>query len=101
MTNKVNDLKNTQQVHKDIQQYGVEHRTIMNFTPIMAAVYAGNLALINEILVLGPRLDAKDSLSRNPLQLALYQAIDSDKEHMKILANMLNFFLFLDICLLS
>jgi len=79
--------KNAQQVHKDIQLYGIEHRTTMNFTPIMAAVYAGNLELINEILVLGPRLDAKDSLSRNALQLALYQAIHRGKEYIKTLAN--------------
>ena len=79
-------LKNTQAVHKDIQIYGIDHRSAMNFTPLMSAIYTGNLVLINEILDIGPSLEAKDLLSRNPLQIAIYQAIRSKKDNADVLA---------------
>ena len=79
-------IKNTQPVHKDIQLYGVDHRTAMNLTPLMSAVYTGNLDLIHEILNIGPSLEAKDSLSRNALQIAIYQSIRSTKNQATTLA---------------
>ena len=79
-------IKNSQGVHKDIQMYGIDHRTTMNYTPLMAAIHAGNVNLIHEILEMGPSLEAKDSLFRNPLQLAIYQTINSEKNLTSMLA---------------
>ena len=79
--------KNHQAVHKDMQIYGVDHRTAMNFTPLMAAIYVGNVNLIHAILELGPSLEATDSLYRNPLQLAIYQTIHSQKNLSPMLAS--------------
>ena len=78
--------KYSQTVHKDIQMYGVDHRTSMNYTPLMAAIHVGNVNLIHEILEMGPSLEVKDSRFRNPLQLAIYQTIDSEKNLVSMLA---------------
>ena len=43
----------------------------------MAAIHAGNVNLIHTIFEMGPSLEAKDSLFRNPLQLAIYQTSQS------------------------
>ncbi len=83
-------IKNSQMVHKDIQMYGVDHRMAMNYTPLMAAIHAGNVNLINEIIEMGPSLEVKDSLFRNPLQLAIYQTIDSGKNLAPMLAAVYN-----------
>lgn len=80
-------IKNSKAVRQDIQMYGINHRTVMNFTPIMAAIYTGNVNLIHEILEMWPSLEVKDSLFRNPLQLALYQTIYSEKNLAPMLAS--------------
>lgn len=80
-------IKNSQAVHKEIQMYGIDHRTAMNYTPLMAAIHAGNVNLIHEILEMGPSLEVKDSLFRNPLQLAIYQTIYSQKNLVPMLAS--------------
>ena len=79
-------LKNSQAVFKDIQMYGIDHRTTMNFTPLMAAIHVGNINLIQKIIEMGPSLEAKDSLYRNPLQLAIYQTIYAEKNLSPMLA---------------
>lgn len=79
--------KNSKAVHQDILWYGIDHRTNMNFTPLMAAIYTGNQSLIHEILDMGPSLDLRDSLFRTPLQLAIYQTIHSKKNLAPVLAD--------------
>jgi len=83
-------IKNTQAVHRDIQMYGLEHRTVMNLTPLMAAIYSGNIKLINEVIDLGSSLEQKDSLGRNPLQFALHRAISDEKNRMNMLSEIYN-----------
>ena len=78
-------LKNTGQVHRDIQMYGIDHRTAINLTPLMSAIFTGNVELINELLPFNPSLEAKDTLSRNALQIAIYQAVSCEKKYIPVL----------------
>jgi ankyrin repeat protein len=80
-------IKNSTAVLKEIQTYGVDHRTVMNFTPLMSAIYAGNINLVHQILEMGPSLELKDSLNRNPLQLAIFQTVFSEKNLAPMLAS--------------
>ena len=63
---------------KDILQqcdrHGVDHRTAMNQTPLMAAAAAGNVALAEALLARGADPDCTDHLGRNALHWALLEA---------------------------
>lgn len=65
--------------HKDIlrqcDKHGVEHRTPMNQTPLMAAAAAGNVALIEALLARGADTGAIDHLGRNALHWAMATAL--------------------------
>jgi hypothetical protein len=54
--------------------YGVDHRTPMNQTPLMAAACAGNAPLVAALLERGADLEAVDHLGRNALHWALQRA---------------------------
>ena len=68
--------------HKDILQlcdkHGVEHRTPMNQTPLMAAAAAGNVALVEALLARGADTCAIDHLGRNALHWAMATALRDD-----------------------
>ena len=68
--------------HKDILQlcdkHGVEHRTPMNQTPLMAAAAAGNVALVDALLARGADTGAIDHLGRNALHWAMATALRDD-----------------------
>lgn len=68
--------------HKDIlrqcDKHGVEHRTPMNQTPLMAAAAAGNVALIEALLARGADTCAIDHLGRNALHWAMATALRDD-----------------------
>jgi hypothetical protein len=53
---------------------GVEHRTQMNQTPLVAAAAAGNVALIEALLERGADTSAIDHLGRNALHWAMATA---------------------------
>ena len=63
---------------KDILQqcdrHGVDHRTPMNQTPLMAAAAAGNVALVEALLARGANPDLTDHLGRNALHWAMLEA---------------------------
>ncbi len=63
---------------KDILQqcdrHGVEHRTPMNQTPLIAAATAGNVALVEALLARGANPEGTDHLGRNALHWALLEA---------------------------
>ena len=79
--------KNTSRVHSDIAQYGLEHRSLMNFTPLMSAAYCGNEPLIGELLDLGASRESRDLQGRIPLQIALFKHHQDPKAyHSKVTA---------------
>ncbi|KAF1005721.1 MAG: RecBCD enzyme subunit RecB [Burkholderia gladioli] len=62
------------EVLQQCDRYGVDHRTAMNQTPLMAAASAGNVALVESLLERGANPDATDHLGRNALHWALLEA---------------------------
>lgn len=62
-------------VLRDVEQYGVDHRTVFNLTPLMVAVRIGNVALVETLTDRGanPLLVANNGL--NALQMCLQTAV--------------------------
>ena len=59
---------------QNCDRYGVDHRTSMNYTPLMAAAATGNLPLVEALLDRGADTDAHDHLGRNTLHIAMREA---------------------------
>jgi hypothetical protein len=64
--------------HKDVladtERYGVDHRTPMGLTPLMAASYACNAPLIEALLERGASREARDHLGRTAMHWVLRRA---------------------------
>ncbi|MFB9245932.1 UvrD-helicase domain-containing protein [Massilia antarctica] len=67
--------RNIKDVLRLCDKHGVEHRTPMNQTPLMAAAAAGNVPLIEALLARGADLSATDHLGRNALHWAMATAL--------------------------
>ena len=63
-------------VLQNCERYGVEHRTLMNQTPLMAAAAVGNLPLVEALLARGANPEAVDSFGWNALHWAMRAAFD-------------------------
>ncbi|SFD68541.1 UvrD-helicase domain-containing protein [Massilia yuzhufengensis] len=70
--------RNFKDILKLCDKHGVEHRTPMNQTPLMAAAAAGNLPLVEALLERGADTSAVDHLGRNALHWALATALRDD-----------------------
>ena len=66
--------KNTREILQHCDRHGIEHRTPMNQTPLIAAAAAGNLALVEALLMRGANPDATDHMGQNALHWALREA---------------------------
>ena len=66
--------KNTKEVLQHCDRYGIEHRTPMNQTPLIAAAAAGNLPLVEALLARGANPEATDHLGQNALHWAMREA---------------------------
>ncbi len=58
-------------VLQQCDRFGVDHRTVMNQTPLMAAAMAGNLALVEALMARGANPDAVDHLGCNALHWSM------------------------------
>jgi hypothetical protein len=66
--------RNIKDILRLCDKHGVEHRTPMNLTPLMAAAAAGNIPLIEALLARGADTSATDHLGRNALHWAMATA---------------------------
>jgi hypothetical protein len=65
---------NFRDVLQQCDRHGLEHRTSMNLTPLMAAAAAGNVALVEALLARGADPDAVDHYGCNALHWAMRAA---------------------------
>jgi len=70
--------RNFKDILKLCDMHGVEHRTPMNQTPLMAAAAAGNVPLVEALLERGADTTAVDHLGRNALHWAMATALRDD-----------------------
>lgn len=64
---------------KQCDQHGVEHRLVMNQTPLMAAAAAGNIPLVEALLERGANLETTDQYGYNALHYAIGAAFHDAK----------------------
>ncbi|MGH8220685.1 MAG: ankyrin repeat domain-containing protein [Steroidobacteraceae bacterium] len=69
----------TKDVLRQCDQYGVEHRTPANQTPLMAAASGGNVTLVEALLDRGADREATDHYGCNALHWALREAFRDAK----------------------
>jgi hypothetical protein len=70
---------NFKDILRQCEQYGIDHRTTMNLTPLMAASIAGNVPLVEALLERGANLQLTDHLGRNALHWAMLEAFRTPK----------------------
>lgn len=66
--------KNVREVLQQCDQYGVDHRTITDATPLMLAAVAGNLPLVDELLERGADGQMRDLFGHTAQSFALARA---------------------------
>lgn len=71
--------RNFKDVLRQCDTYGIDYRTAMNQTPLMAAAAAGNVALAEALLERGADRDATDQYGCNALHVALREAFRDPK----------------------
>jgi hypothetical protein len=71
--------KNTKEVLRQCDQYGLEHRLPMNQTPLMAAAVAGNVPLVEALVERGANREAVDQYGFNALHWAMREAFRDAK----------------------
>ena len=68
----------TKKTFKDVlaqcDQYGVDHRSVFDATPLMMAARAGNLPLVETLIERGADIEARDLFGQTPVMHALERA---------------------------
>lgn len=70
------DVANPNGVLREIEKYGIAHRTRFNLTPLMTAALIGNTEVVNAISALGSDVYAVANNGLNAWQLALGRALE-------------------------
>jgi len=68
------EKKNFKDILLQCDQYGVDHRTVTDATPLMLAAQAGNLALLDALLARGADPEQRDLFGHTALSFALARA---------------------------
>ncbi|MCL1961171.1 MAG: hypothetical protein FWG56_05230, partial [Desulfovibrionaceae bacterium] len=68
------EKKNFKDILLQCDQYGVDHRTVTDATPLMLAARAGNIALIDALLARGADTEQRDLFGHTALSHALARA---------------------------
>lgn len=71
--------RNFKEVLRQCDAHGIDHRTAMNQTPLMAAAAAGNIALAEALLERGADRGATDQYGCNALHISLREAFRDAK----------------------
>lgn len=71
--------RNFKDVLRQCETHGIDHRTPMNLTPLMAAAAAGNTALAEALLERGADRDATDQYGCNALHITLREVFRDPK----------------------
>ena len=72
------ELSSSAAVLKDTERYGIDHRTVFNWTPLMIASRAGNISLAKDLLDRGADPSATANHGLNAAQQLLeYATVDS------------------------
>ena len=75
----VYDLKNPGAALKEVERYGVDHRTIFNLTPLMVATRLGNADLVEALIERGADRSATATNGLNAVQMCLETALTDAK----------------------
>lgn len=68
-----------QEILRQCDEHGLEHRTLTNLTPLMAACAGGNVRLVEALLERGANPEAVDHYGRNALHWAMLEAFRDPK----------------------
>ena len=71
--------RNIKEVLRQCDRHGVDHRSLMNQTPLMGASAAGNVPMIEALLGRGANRELTDHLGRNALHWAMLEAFREPK----------------------
>ena len=71
--------RNFKDILRQCDQHGLEHRLVMNLTPLMAAAAAGNVPLVEALIERGADREATDHFGSNALHWAMREAFSDPK----------------------
>lgn len=83
------------EVLRQCDQYGVDHRTYFNATPLMMAAQCGNVPLVEELLARGADPQVRDHYGHNAWDYALARVLDDPthtytRAHLDVLFGLLS-----------